>query len=74
MPEKDKGYWICDYYGKNIIGNPCHTYELKDNTGKTVYRMNNELLPDGTEMKSPIEVFYKKAEAIMGKSEGKHRA
>ena len=55
-----------DYYGKNIVGNACHIYELKDSTGKTLYRMRNELLPDGSEPDAPIDVFYAKAKAIAG--------
>lgn len=66
MGKTDTGYRVHDYYGKNIVGNACHIYELKDSTGKTLYRMRNELLPDGSEPDAPIDVFYAKAKAIAG--------
>lgn len=57
-------YTIHDYYGRNIIGVPCHIYQLKDH-GNVLYTLNNVLLEDGTEHQEPIKLFYARAEAIM---------
>ncbi len=61
---KAHAFTIADYYGKNIIGKPCHTYELRDN-GKVLYRMHNELREDGSELPGPKKVFGEKCDAIM---------
>lgn len=74
MSKNMNGYWVHEYYGENIVGHDCHIYELKDSTGKTLYRMRNELRPDGSEPEPPIEVFYRKAEAIAGESWSRSRS
>jgi len=61
---KAHAFTVVDYYGKNMIGRPCHTYELRDN-GKVLYRMHSELLEDGSELPGPQKVFEKKCDAIM---------
>jgi len=62
-------YCIKDYYGKNMLGNPCHVYVLCDH-GVQVYKMNVSLNPDGTENENAKKVFYDRVSAIMEESKG----
>ena len=57
-------YTITDYMSTNIIGQPCHTYELRDH-GKVIYSLNNCLNADGSENLQAVSHFHEKAEAIM---------
>lgn len=58
------GYTFNDYMGKNIVGNPCHTYELRKN-GKVIYSLNVSFNEDGTEPEAAVKHFYEKADQIM---------
>ena len=41
-----------------------HIYELRKN-GKVIYKFNNEIQDDGSEIQSGVDHFYEKAEKIM---------
>ncbi len=59
-----KSYTYNDYSGKNKFGWDCHIYELRKN-GKVIYKFNNEIQDDGSEIQSGVDHFYEKAEKIM---------
>ncbi len=61
---KNNGYTIHDYFGKNIIGKPCHTYELWRN-GKKIYALHNELNDDGSENPGGAKEFYRRVDLFM---------
>ena len=52
-----------DYFGRNVIGKPCHVYELRD-WGEVICQLNNEI-QNGTENDSAVQHFQEKAERVM---------
>ncbi len=61
---ENNAFTFHDFYGKNIIDKPCHTYQLLKN-GTPIYTLHNALGPDGTEAEAAVRHFYEKAERIM---------
>lgn len=63
---ENHGYTIHSYDGKNIVGNRCRIFELRDN-GEQVYTLRQEYDEDGTLDPVGEKHFLKRADAYIEK-------
>ncbi len=63
---KNNEYSIHYYLEKNIIGLPCHTYELWRN-GEKIYALHCPLLEDGSSDPAGEKEFYRRVDLYMDK-------